>query len=205
MLTRYNESCIGFFYAPRLPSGQNLSGKSKIFVSYRYSVGLERCVTVSKTVLGAQVMKDRSVPLNAQQRSALILCNGKRSAEEVVKMVAALGVTLQDIDALAQLGLIDISATAPKAAIAVTSAATPLAPSPTSAAPANATDQGFSVALNTAITLCSELGFRGFSLNMALTGVDSLEKLQKLAPEIRQAASDAKYKPLHEQIFGQPL
>jgi hypothetical protein len=166
---------------------------------------LESFVTVSKTVLGAQVMKDRSVPLNAQQRSALILCNGKRSAEEVVKMVAALGVTLQDIDALAQLGLIDISATAPKAAIAVTSAATPLAPSPTSAAPANATDQGFSVALNTAITLCSELGFRGFSLNMALTGVDSLEKLQKLAPEIRQAAGDAKYKPLHEQIFGQPL
>jgi hypothetical protein len=166
---------------------------------------LESFVTVSKTVLGAQVMKDRSVPLNAQQRSALILCNGKRSAEEVVKMVAALGVTLQDIDALAQLGLIDISATAPKAAIAVISAATPLAPSPTSAAPANATDQGFSVALNTAITLCSELGFRGFSLNMALTGVDSLEKLQKLAPEIRQAAGDAKYKPLHEQIFGQPL
>jgi hypothetical protein len=174
---------------------------------------LESFVTVSKTALGAQVMKDRSVPLNAQQRSALILCNGKRSAEEVVKMAAALGVTLQDIDALAEIGLIDISATAPKAAIAVTtavtsavtSAATPLAPIPPSAAPANATDQGFSVALNTAITLCSELGFRGFSLNMALTGVDSLEKLQKLAPEIRQAAGDAKYKPLHKQIFGQPL
>lgn len=165
-------------------------------------------MTVSKTALGAQVMKDRSVPLSAQQRSALILCDGKRSAEEVVKMTAAVGVTLQDIDTLANLGLIDITTTAPKAA---TPAAVPSALSPSSAAPANTAaptdgaDQDFAIALNTAITLCSNLGFKGFGLNMALTGVDSLEKLQKLAPEIRRAAGDAKYKLLHEQIFGKPL
>jgi hypothetical protein len=165
-------------------------------------------VTVSKTALGAQVMKDRSVPLSAQQRSALILCDGKRSAEEVVKMTAAVGVTLQDIDTLAHLGLIDNTTTAPKVAV---QAATPSLPIPSSVEVKNtepliaSADQDFSVALNAAITLCSNLGFKGFSLNMALTGVDSLEKLQKLAPEIRRVAGDAKYKPLHEQIFGKPL
>lgn len=165
-------------------------------------------MTVSKTALGVQVMKDRSVPLSAQQRSALILCDGKRSVEEVVKMTSAVGVGLQDLEALANLGLIEIVTTASKPVIQT--AAAPLQNSvpstPTSLAVESATAEvDFSTALNAAITLCSNLGFKGFSLNMALTGVDSLEKLQKLAPEIRRVAGDVKYKPLHEQIFGKPL
>jgi hypothetical protein len=164
-------------------------------------------VTVSKTALGAQVMKDRSVPLSAQQRSALILCDGKRSAEEVVKMTSAVGVTLQDMDALAKLGLIDIATTlsnAPAPA-AMPSASGQLSAVASTGAPQADANQDFAAALNAAITLCSNLGFKGFGLNMALTGVDSLEKLQKLAPEIRRVAGDVKYKALHEQIFGKPL
>jgi hypothetical protein len=166
-------------------------------------------VTVSKTASGAQVMKDRSVSLSAQQRSALILCDGKRSAEEVVRMTAAVGVTLTDIQTLETLGLVDIAAT-PTAAIAVPALA-PAASAQVAAAAAepvplsSAEGVDFRAALNAAIMLCSNIGFKGFSLNMALTGVDSIEKLQKLAPEIRRAAGDAKYKPLHTLIFGQPL
>jgi ribosomal protein L12E/L44/L45/RPP1/RPP2 len=164
-------------------------------------------VTVSKTALGAQVMKDRSVPLSAQQRSALILCDGKRSAEEVVKMTSAVGVTLQDMDALAKLGLIDIPTTLSNAAApaAMPSASGQLSAVASTGAPQADANQDFAAALNAAITLCSNLGFKGFGLNMALTGVDSLEKLQKLAPEIRRVAGDVKYKALHEQIFGKPL
>jgi ribosomal protein L12E/L44/L45/RPP1/RPP2 len=164
-------------------------------------------VTVSKTALGAQVMKDRSVPLSAQQRSALILCDGKRSAEEVVKMTSAVGVTLQDIDALAKLGLIDIATTLSNAAApaAIPSASGQLSAVASTGAPQADANQDFAAALNAAITLCSNLGFKGFGLNMALTGVDSLEKLQKLAPEIRRVAGDVKYKALHEQIFGKSL
>jgi hypothetical protein len=154
-------------------------------------------------------MKDRSVPLSAQQRSALILCDGKRSAEEVVKMTSAVGVTLQDIDALAKLGLIDIATTlsnapapAPAAMPSASGQVSTVASGGASQADAN---QDFAAALNAAITLCSNLGFKGFGLNMALTGVDSLEKLQKLAPEIRRVAGDVKYKALHEQIFGKSL
>jgi hypothetical protein len=168
-------------------------------------------VAVSKTTLGAQVMKDRSVSLSGQQRSALILCDGKRSAEEVVRMTAAVGVTLADIQVLETLGLVEIAATASMAAPAPAPAASApaavalVADAAQAAPPSSAEGVDLQVALNGAITLCSNIGFKGFGLNMALTGVDSIEKLQKLAPEIRRAAGDAKYKPLHALIFGKPL
>jgi hypothetical protein len=175
---------------------------------------LETFVTVSKTALGAQVMKDRSMGLTPQQRSALILCDGKRSAEDVVKLTTAVGVGMADIQRLLDLGLIErggsvaqavVAAPAPVQATAVGAAqAMATAPSaPAVLAPESGID--FLAAHNAAITLCSDLGFKGFGLNMALTGVDSIEKLQKIAPEIRRAAGDAKYKSLHQLIFGMPL
>jgi hypothetical protein len=159
-------------------------------------------VAVSKTALGAQVMKDRSVNLSAQQRSALILCDGKRSAQEVVRMTAAVGVSMHDIDALASMGLVEIDAAEVKSAAPEAEAVPAVVFADTVP---GAVSVDFSTALNSAIALCSTLGFKGFGLNMALTGVDSLEKLQKLAPDIRRAAGDAKYKPLHAMIFGKPL
>ena len=164
-------------------------------------------MAVSKTALGAQVMKDRSVSLTAQQRSALILCDGKRSAEEVVRMTAAVGVTMADVAALSAMGLVQLDS-GPAAAVAAqpnASGQAPLSMPGAASAVGPGSDIDFPTALNAAITLCSNLGFKGFGLNMALTGVDSLEKLQKLAPEIRRTAGDAKYKPLHAVIFGKPL
>jgi hypothetical protein len=164
-------------------------------------------VTVSKTELGVQVMKDRSISLSAQQRSALILCDGKRSAEEVVRMTAAVGVTESDLQNLQALGLINLAASA----VATATKSEPSAVSATSAPaieraqemPSN--DIDYQAALNAAITLCSSIGFKGFGLNMALTGVDNIQKLQKLAPDIWRAVGDVKYKPLHALIFGKPL
>lgn len=163
-------------------------------------------MTVSKTVLGMQVMKDRSVSLSAQQRSALILCDGQRSADEIVKMTAAVGVSLQDIEDLVALDLVtmnDISGSS-LASESLGQNADSVQTLPTSAA-SGAEDADLAAALNAAITLCSSLGFKGFGLNMALTGVDNLEKLQKIAPDIRRVAGDAKYQPLHAMIFGKPL
>jgi hypothetical protein len=164
-------------------------------------------VTVSKTALGAQVMKDRSVNLSAQQRSALILCDGKRSAEDVVRMTAAVGVTLQDITALSELGLVTQEMPAASAKPVPGTPPATDAPATIEGQESSSIEAGvdFNAALNAAITLCSNIGFKGFGLNMALTGVDSIAKLQKLAPDIRRAAGDAKYKPLHELIFGKPL
>lgn len=152
-------------------------------------------------------MKDRSVPLNAPQRSALIVCDGKRSAEEVVKMTGAVGVTMADIDALMSLGLIQNAEAAPTAAVALPLTSIP-ASLPVSAGVSSTSPQAnvnFLMALNETILVCSNLGFKGFGLNMALADVDSLEKLQKLAPDIRRVAGDKKYAPLHQAIFGRPL
>jgi hypothetical protein len=164
----------------------------------------ELSVAVTKTGLGAQVMKDRSVSLSAQQRSALILCDGKRSAEDVVRMTSAVGVTLQDLEALANMGLVQMDAVV---ALPVVAPAAPSAePLPNTSAKQTAPgNTDFHAALNTAITLCASLGFKGFGLNMALADVDSMEKLQKIAPDIRRVAGDSKYKPLHALIFGKPL
>jgi hypothetical protein len=167
-------------------------------------------VAVGKTELGMQVMKDRSVALSAQQRSALILCDGKRSAADVVRMTAAVGVTMQHLEALAEMGLIVNTALDTPASATVSPKPVAQASSAISSADAvvelpNADSIDLNAALNAAITLCSNIGFKGFGLNMALTGVDSIEKLQKLAPEIRRAAGDSKYKPLHALIFGKPL
>jgi hypothetical protein len=159
---------------------------------------------VSKTALGAQVMKDRSVNLSAQQRSALILCDGKRSAEEVVRMTAAVGVKAQDIEALVDLGLVSIDTTG-SASVGISASTAEPETSAANRTQSASSEIDLNAAINGAITLCSNLGFKGFGLNMALAGVDSVEKLQKLAPEIRRVAGDAKYKPLHSLIFGKSL
>jgi hypothetical protein len=164
-------------------------------------------VTISKTALGLQVMKDRSVSLSSQQRSALILCDGKRTAEEVLRMTVAVGVTAQDLDALVSMNLIVVNASpsVPLGTPKVIASDLPAQAAVAQASEADQSTQAFKTALNAAITLCSDLGFKGFSLNMALSDVESLEKLQKLAPQIRRAAGDQKYRPLHALIFGQPL
>jgi hypothetical protein len=57
-----------------------------------------------KTEAGQRVLKDRSVPLTPRQRSAFILCDGKRTMEEVLQ--AAMGVTREDIERLIELDLL---------------------------------------------------------------------------------------------------
>lgn len=167
-------------------------------------------MAVKKTALGIQVMKDRSVSLTPQQRSALILVDGKRDATEIVRMTAAVGVSLKDVEALIAMELIESDAGAVNLGASV-QAAPQVSSSDIVASAAQATVSSapegidFQTALNVAITMCSDLGFKGFSLNMALTGVDSIEKLQKIAPEIRKAAGDKKYALLHPYIFGKPL
>lgn len=166
-------------------------------------------MTVSKTPMGLQVMKDRSINLSMHQRSALILCDGKRAAADVVRMAAGAGVTMQDLIDLGALGLIVMDAPNDIEAVGGAPIATPAAKlaaqEPAFAPNMQSTGIDFPAALNAAITLCSNIGFKGFGLNMALTSVDSLEKLQKLAPEIRRATGDSKYKALHALIFGKPL
>jgi hypothetical protein len=158
-------------------------------------------LVVSKTSLGVQVIKDRSVVLTACQRSALILCDGKRSAEEVVKLAQGAGVHLNDITALIGMGLIEAN-TSLSAAFVSKSMQSPVTVELSSSVTSSKDNQNFAEALNMAITLCAESGFQGFSLNMALASITTKEGLQRIAPDIRRLVGDMKYKALHEKIFS---
>src|SRR5437868_1048784 len=79
-----------------------------------------------KTDAGQQVFKDRSVRLTPRQRSAFILCDSKRSIEEV--LAAGMGITREDLDQMIELGLLEPANGAPAADSAP--AAKPVAPPP---------------------------------------------------------------------------
>ena len=60
----------------------------------------------TKSETGHQVIKDRSVPLSPRQRSAFILFDGKRSVDNVLAATAGLGVTREDVQYMADQGLL---------------------------------------------------------------------------------------------------
>ena len=53
---------------------------------------------LAKTAIGQQVLKDRSVPLTARERSAFILFDGRRSIADVLHATTGLAVTAIDVD-----------------------------------------------------------------------------------------------------------
>ncbi|CAN5896245.1 hypothetical protein BH11PSE13_BH11PSE13_00450 [soil metagenome] len=57
-----------------------------------------------KTDAGQQTLKDRSVRLTPRQRSAFILCDGKRSIDDV--LAAGMGISQDDLDHMVELGLL---------------------------------------------------------------------------------------------------
>src|SRR5512133_3868219 len=70
----------------------------------------EEPMLIAKTEAGQRVLKDRSVALTPRQRSALILCDGKRTLAELLAATAAAGVSREDVDKLLELGMVADSA-----------------------------------------------------------------------------------------------
>ena len=60
----------------------------------------------SKTETGLEAIKNRTSALTPRQRSVLIMCDGKRDSEEILKNTAGLGVTPNDLDALVSLHML---------------------------------------------------------------------------------------------------
>ncbi len=166
----------------------------------------------TKSETGHQVIKDRSVPLSPRQRSAFILFDGKRSVDNVLAATAGLGVTREDVQYMADQGLLVARPSASPAPLAA--AAAPVAPPiaggaeapPASAAPAATSDrsaqQRYQDAYPIATQLTAGLGLRGFRLNLAVEGAGSFEKLLELAPKIRDAVGAEKYASLDKALNG---
>jgi len=183
-----------------------------------------------KTEAGQRVLKDRSVPLTPRQRSAFILCDGKRTVEQVLE--AGMGVAREDIDRMIELGLLGpVDGSAPAAASPVAAApapsvapvpaapATPVPASPASApavsngaqaaAPAAApvaggrtAQQRYKDAYPIATQLTGSLGLRGFRLNLSVEGTSTYEQLLELLPKIQAAVGPEKSAALEQALRG---
>ncbi len=148
-----------------------------------------------KTEKGLSVLKDRSVRLAPRQRSAFVLCDGKRSIEEVMELTKALGVTRDDIHLLFQEGLLNDGSKLPDAV-------------PFGAADAIGTlskrsrQERYQDAYPVAIRLTAALGLRGFRLNLAVEAAGGYEQLKELAPRIRDAVGEQAFEPLGKSLLG---
>lgn len=150
----------------------------------------------SKTDKGLAVLKDRSVHLTPRQRSAFVLCDGKRSVGEVLELTKALGTTLEDVNILFLEGLlVDISS--------LTKTNVDLSESgPPPATPRRSRQQRYQDAYPVAIRLTASLGLRGFRLNLAVEAAGGYEQLKELAPKIRDAVGEAAFEPLEKALLG---
>ena len=171
----------------------------------------------TKSETGHQVIKDRSVPLSPRQRSAFILFDGKRSVDNVLAATAGLGVTREDVQYMADQGLLVPRPSAVPASLAAVAApvAQPTAQgvedaagSPAAAVPAPAAtsdrsaQQRYQDAYPIATQLTAGLGLRGFRLNLAVEGAGSFEKLLELAPKIRDAVGADTFASLDKALNG---
>jgi hypothetical protein len=149
-----------------------------------------------KTEAGQRVLKDRSVVLTPRQRSAFILCDGKRSVVEVLD--AGMGVSREEIDQMIAQGLLALAGEG-GAAAAAAPAASPVpvpapAPAPVAAAPAagRSDQQRYKDAYPIATQLTGSLGLRGFRLNLSVEGTANYEQLLALLPKIEAAVGPDK-------------
>jgi hypothetical protein len=93
----------------------------------------------SKTESGLNAIKDRASGLTPRQRSVLIMCDGKRDAEEILKNTAGLGVTADDLQALVSKQM--LVSTSPVAALPVAPAALSISAAPVASLNQNSASQ----------------------------------------------------------------
>ncbi len=150
-----------------------------------------------KTALGRSALSDKSIAMTMQQRTALIMLDGKRSQHEVLTSTSAVGVSTEDINHLVSAGfVIDVSATIPAPLSAL-----PIGASNRFAAiPDPEAQARFSKAYLIATRLTSALGLRGFRLNLAVERAGSLQDLLALASKIENAVGPENFKELYDAL-----
>lgn len=151
----------------------------------------------AKTAMGQTAFQNRSIPLTPRQRSAFILFDGKRSADDVLKATGGLGVTPEDISRLLTLGLL-----APLPVIAPAGPAVRVATASGFTSSLSEAQTRYATAYPIAARLTASLGLRGFRLNLAVEAAGNLEQLRELAPRIREAVGIEKFRELEISLYG---
>jgi hypothetical protein len=155
----------------------------------------------TKTDAGKQAIIDRSTSLSSRQRSALIIVNGERSLEVLLKMVEGLGITLADIQHMESQGL-----------IAKIQEDEPVVVTNTSSAKNTAIDSNvqigeaqlrYSKAYPLATQITAKMGLRGFRLNLAVEAAGSYSQLIELFPKTKEAVGAEKAMDLEKALRGE--
>ena len=167
-----------------------------------------------KTELGKTALHDRSLGLSPRQRSAFIMFDGTRGADDVLKLTTALGVTFDDIKRLVELALLTPkNATVPgrhpdaaqdslsSPAVSASVVTAPSLSSSASGGPVLDDQTHYSRAYPIAVRLTSNLGLRGFRLNLAVESAGDLEQLKDLAPKIKEAVGVEKFRELENALY----
>lgn len=154
----------------------------------------------TKTDAGKQAVIDRSTSLSSRQRSALIIVNGERSLEVLLKMVEGLGITLADIQHMESIGLI---AKIQEETLTVANTA----PVKNSAIDSNVqvgeAQLRYSRAYPLATQITAKMGLRGFRLNLAVEAAGSYSQLIELFPKIKEAVGSEKAMTLEKALRGE--
>lgn len=152
-----------------------------------------------KTELGKKTFRDRNVELSARQRSAFIMFDGEKDDTVVLKSLGPMGVTVEDIQHLVELGVIEAVVGAvgvPQLGAAPSGTDASLSSGDTVPGPELSEQERYQRAYPVATKLTSGLGLRGFRLNLSLESASSYKELAELAPKIRDAVGDEKFAEL---------
>lgn len=149
-----------------------------------------------KTESGQTAFKARSVELSSRQRSAFLLFDGKRSLNEVLKATAGLGITAPDIEDLVAKGLLAPIAGSVAAPTLLDTIPAPVDDGLQSTGvepPADALTKAqlYQRAYPVATRITSQLGLRGFRLNLAVESAAGYDDLVAMLPKIAIAAGDS--------------
>ena len=157
-----------------------------------------------KTELGKTALHDKSLGLSPKQRSSFIMFDGKRTVDEVLRLTMALGVTADDVNHLVSLGLLapaDARSAISQPAASAPVAAAPSLPASDGQGPTLGDQAQYAKAYPIAVRLTSNLGLRGFRLNLAVESAGDLEKLKDLAPKIKEAVGIEKFRELEDALY----
>ena len=147
---------------------------------------------LTKTEIGIQAMRNRSVPLTPRQRGAFMLCDSRFTKERVLANAKMAGVTNGDIQYLVEHGL--VAEVLDEQELAAEKTAQQFQDRPQM--------QRFQEAYPMAVQLSSGLGLKGFRLNMAVEKCGSYTELCGVAPAIKAAVDPKQFAPLEAVLFG---
>ena len=166
----------------------------------------------AKTELAKTALQDKSLGLTPRQRSSFIMFDGKRTVAEVMQLTLAIGVTADDLSRLVALGLLaplesgamgrpqtlDTIASHPPQSGGVSATSAPPLAAPGTAVSEQAR---YASCYPIAVRLTSNLGLRGFRLNLAVESSRDLEALKDLGFKIKEAVGVEKFRELVDALY----